>query len=124
MGLMAVAGFRLQRKVTDAVRDAQADHGLQQTLLVESVAGMETLKSMTGERAMMGRWYNLAEIGTHSQQRLKRINSIATGLAQSFQQITTISLIIGGSYLLDAGILTMGAKVGRAAGRERGGKIV
>src|SRR3546814_6664088 len=72
MALMAAAGFRLQRKVTDAVRDAQADHGLQQTLLVESVAGMETLKSMTGERAMMGRWYNLAEIGTHSQQRLKR----------------------------------------------------
>jgi len=109
MGLMAAAGFRLQRKVTDAARDAQADHGLQQTLLVESVAGMETLKSMTGERAMMGRWYNLAEIGTHSQQRLKRINSIAIGLAQSFQQISTISLIIGGYYLFDAGIITMGA---------------
>src|SRR3546814_8398967 len=70
---------------------------------------METLKSMTGERAMMGRWYNLAEIGTHSQQRLKRINSIAIGLAQSFQQISTISLIIGGYYLFDAGIITMGA---------------
>src|SRR3546814_20413371 len=62
MGLMTLAGFQLQRKVTDAVRDAQADHGLQQTLLVESVAGMETLKSMTGGRAMMGRWYNLDEI--------------------------------------------------------------
>src|SRR3546814_12441538 len=70
---------------------------------------METLKSMTGERAMMGRWYNLAEIGTHSQQRLKRINSVAVGLARSFQQISTISLIIGGYYLFDAGIITMGA---------------
>ena len=107
--LMATAGFFLQRKVTDAARDAQADHGLQQTLLVESVAGMETLKSMTGERAMMGRWYNLADIGSHSQQRLKRINSIAVGLAQTFQQINTISLIIGGYYLFDAGIITMGA---------------
>ena len=107
--LMAIAGFYLQRKVTDAARDAQADHGLQQTLLVESVAGMETLKSMTGERAMMSRWYNLADIGSHSQQRLKKIQSIAVGLAQSFQQVSSISLIIGGYYLFDAGIITMGA---------------
>ena len=109
MVLMAIAGFILQRKVTDAARDAQSDHGLQQTLLVESVAGAETLKSMTGERAMMGRWYNLAEIGSHSQLRLKRINSIAIGLAQTFQQVSSISLIIGGYYLFDAGIITMGA---------------
>ncbi len=109
MILMAIAGFVLQGKVTDAARDAQADHGLQQTLLVESVAGAETLKSMTGERAMMGRWYNLADIGSHSQIRLKKINSIAVGLAQSFQQVSSISLIIGGYYLFDAGIITMGA---------------
>ncbi|XUU59845.1 type I secretion system permease/ATPase [Erythrobacter sp. HA6-11] len=107
--MMAFAGWRLQQKVTDAARDAQADHGLQQTLLVESVAGMETLKSMTGERAMMGRWYNLAEIGSQSQIRLKNIQSVAVGLAQSFQQFCTIALIIGGYYLFDAGVITMGA---------------
>ena len=56
MGAMAVAGFFLQRKVVDAARDAQADAGLQQTLLVESLAGMETLKSMSGEGGMIGRW--------------------------------------------------------------------
>lgn len=109
MGLMVVAGFHLQRKVADAARDAQSDHGLQQTLLVESVAGMETLKSMSGERTMIGRWYNLAEIGSKSQQRLKRIQSKAVGLAQSFQQLNTIALIIGGYYMFDAGIITMGA---------------
>lgn len=109
MALMAIAGFILQRKVADAARDAQADHGLQQTLLVESVAGMETLKSMAGERSMISRWYNLAEIGSQSQVRLKRINSIAVGLASTFQQITSISLVIGGYYLFDAGKITMGA---------------
>ncbi|WP_427969837.1 type I secretion system permease/ATPase [Altererythrobacter sp.] len=109
MILMAAAGFYLQRKVADAAHDAQSDHGLQQTLLVESVAGMETLKSMSGERAMMGRWYNLADIGSHSQQRLKKIQSVAVGLAQSFQQVSSISLIIGGYYLFAAGKITMGA---------------
>ena len=47
--VMAALGLRLQRRVIAAAQDAQADHGLQQTLLVEAVAGMETLKSISGE---------------------------------------------------------------------------
>ncbi len=107
--LMAGAGFYLQRKVTDAARDAQADHGLQQTMLVESVAGMETLKSVSGERAMLGRWHSLAEIGSHSQLRLRRISAIAVSLASTFQQISSVSLVVGGYYLFAAGHITMGA---------------
>ncbi|MEM1053362.1 MAG: type I secretion system permease/ATPase [Pseudomonadota bacterium] len=107
--LMMIAGFVLQRKVTEAAQDAQADYGLQQTLLVESLAGMETLKSMGGEGGTLGRWYRLAETGVHSQERLRNVNSIAVGLAQTFQQISTVSLIIGGYYLFAAGQISMGA---------------
>lgn len=106
---MAAAGFTLQRKVTAAAQDAQADFGLQQTLLVESLSGMETLKSLTGEGGMIGRWHRLAEIGSHSQQRLRSITSLAVGLAQTFQQVSTIALIIGGYYMFAAGEITMGA---------------
>lgn len=109
MALMAIAGFILQRKVIEASRDAQADHGLQQTLLVESLAGMETLKSLTGEGSMVGRWYRLAEVGGNSQARLRKISSTAVGLAATFQQISSISLVIGGYYLFDAGQISMGA---------------
>ena len=106
---MAVAGFILQRKVVAAAQDAQADHGLQQTLLVESLAGMETLKSMAGEGGMISRWHRIAAIGSHSQQKLRNISSLAVGLAQVFQQVSTIALIIGGYYLFAAGDITMGA---------------
>jgi ATP-binding cassette subfamily C protein LapB len=109
IGIMAAAGFRLQRKAVQAAREAQADHGLQQTLLVESIAGIETLKSLAGEGAMIGRWRRLAELGTQSQQRMRDINSTAIGLAGSFQQVSNIALIVGGYYLFDAGKITMGA---------------
>ncbi len=107
--MMFAAGYILQRKVVDAARDAQADYGLQQTMLVESLTGMETLKSLSGEGTMMSRWHRLADIGTHSQQRLRDVNSYAVGLAQTFQQISTVSLIIGGYYLFAAGEISMGA---------------
>ena len=106
---MAVAGWILQKKVVNAARDAQADAGLQQTLLVESLAGIETLKSLSGEGGMVGRWRRLAEIGSHSQMRLRSINSLAIGLAQSFQQISSVALVIGGYYLFAAGSISMGA---------------
>ncbi|QDM41815.1 ATP-binding cassette domain-containing protein [Altererythrobacter sp. TH136] len=109
MAGMAIAGWILQKKVVDAARDAQADAGLQQTLLVESLAGMETLKSLSGESGMVGRWRRLAEVGSHSQMRLRSINSLAIGLAQTFQQVSSVALVIGGYYLFAAGTISMGA---------------
>jgi len=109
IAVMALAGLRLQRKIVRAAREAQADFGLQQTLLVESVAGIETLKSIAGEGAMLGRWRQIAELGSASQQRLRHISASAIGLAATFQQVSNISLILGGYYLFAAGKITMGA---------------
>ena len=106
---MLIAGLVLQRKVTEAAQDSQADYGLQQTMLVETLAGIETIKSVGGEGGILGKWYRLVESGTHSQEKLRKINSVAVGLAQSFQQLSTVSLIIGGYYLFAAGEISMGA---------------
>lgn len=105
---MFFAGLRLQRQVISAVKEAQADHGLQQTLLVESVAGIETLKSIGGEGVMLGRWRRLAELSAQSQQRLRDISSAAVGLSSTFQQCSSIALVVGGYYLFASGDVTMG----------------
>lgn len=107
--VMGAVGMRLQHKVIQAAREAQTDYGLQQTLLVESISGMETLKSIAGEGIMLGRWRRLAELGSHSQQRLRDITSSAVSLASTCQQVANIALIVGGYYLFDAGKITMGA---------------
>jgi len=109
MTFMFVQGVRLQHKVASAARNAQTDHGLQQTLLVETFAGMETLKSIAGEGVMLGRWRRLAELGAHSQQELRKISATAVGLASSFQQMSSIGLVVGGYYLFASGKITMGA---------------
>ena len=109
MAIMFALGLRLQRKVVRAAIEAQADYGLQQTLLVESIAGIETLKSIAGEGTMLGRWRRLSEMSAQSQQHLREISASAVGLSQSFQQVSNIALIIGGYYLFDAGKITMGA---------------
>ncbi|WP_338465537.1 ATP-binding cassette domain-containing protein [Novosphingobium sp. ZN18A2] len=106
---MGIFGLRLQRKVSRVALEAQADYGLQQTLLVESISGMETLKSLAGEGVMLGRWRRISEVGSHSQRRLRDISSAAIGLASTFQQVCSIGLVVGGYYLFAAGQITMGS---------------
>lgn len=106
---MIIAGYVLQREVVEAVRNAQTDNGLQQTLLMEAISGMETLKSIAGERVILGRWRGLAEMSAASQLRLRQINARAVTLASTFQQFSSVSLIIGGYYLFVSGQISMGA---------------
>jgi ATP-binding cassette subfamily C protein LapB len=51
----------------------------------------------------------LAEAGSYSQERLRSVNFIAVGLAQTFQQLSSVAMIIGGYYLFAAGSISMGA---------------
>ncbi len=54
--MMLVAGLSLQKAMGRAALDAQADSSLQHSVLVESIAGAETLKAVRAEGQMLGRW--------------------------------------------------------------------
>ncbi len=106
---MIVAGMVLQRRMTTASIDAQIDSGLQHSLLVEAIGGAETIKACTAEGRMVGRWRNLARMSAQTQERLRQLGAVSVTLASLCQQITSISLVIGGFYLFDAGQISMGA---------------
>lgn len=109
IAVMAVLGLRLRKRVERSALEAQADHGLQQTLLVESITGLETLKSIAGEGVMLGRWRRLAELSARSQERMRDVSTTAIGAAATCQQACSVMLILGGYYEFDAGRITMGA---------------
>jgi ATP-binding cassette, subfamily C, bacterial LapB len=106
---MIAAGMVLQRKMTVAAIDAQHDAGLQNSLLVESISGAETLKSCAAEGRIVSRWRNVASMSAQTQERLRRLSAISVTMASLCQQITSIALVIGGFYMFDAGTISMGA---------------
>ena len=106
---MIGAGMVLQRKMTVAAIDAQHDAGLQNSLLVESIAGAETLKSCAAEGRIVSRWRNVASMSAQTQERLRRLSAISVTMASLCQQITSIALVIGGFYMFDSGTISMGA---------------
>jgi ATP-binding cassette subfamily C protein LapB len=107
--LMFAAGMSLQKGMNQAALDAQADASLQHAVLVESIGGLETLKAQRAEGQMLGRWRRLSDMTASTQEKMRRLTSIAVNLASLSQQLISIGLLIGGFYLFNAGTMSMGA---------------
>jgi ATP-binding cassette subfamily C protein LapB len=106
---MLVAGFSLQKTMGRAALDAQADSSLQNSLLVESIAGAETLKAARAEGQMLGRWRRYSGMSAVTQERMRRLTAVAVNLAGVSQQLISVGLLIGGFYRFNEGEMTMGA---------------
>ena len=107
--IMLLAGVTLQKGMATAALDAQADASLQHSVLVESIAGAETLKAAGAEGQMLGRWRRYASMTAGTQERMRRFTAVAVNLAGLSQQLISIGLLIGGFYLFNEGKMTMGA---------------
>ncbi|MDQ3074559.1 MAG: type I secretion system permease/ATPase [Pseudomonadota bacterium] len=104
-----LAGFSLQRAMGRAAVDAQADSSLQHSVLIESIAGIETLKAARAEGQMLGKWRRYASMSAATQERMRRLTAMAVNLASVAQQVMSVGLVIGGFYLFNDGKITMGA---------------
>jgi ATP-binding cassette subfamily C protein LapB len=107
--LMLIAGLSLQKAMGRAAIDAQADASLQHSVLVESIAGAETLKSARAEGQMLGRWRRYSAMSAATSERMRKLTAIAVNLASVSQQTISIGLLIGGFYRFQEGEMTMGA---------------
>ena len=109
IALMLVAGLSLQKAMGRAAIDAQADASLQHSVLVELIAGAETLKAARAEGQMLGRWRRYAGMSAATQERMRRLTAVAVNLAGISQQLISVGLLIGGFYRFNEGQMTMGA---------------
>ncbi|MFL6841023.1 MAG: type I secretion system permease/ATPase [Sphingomicrobium sp.] len=109
IALMLIAGLSLQKAMGRAALDAQADSSLQHSVLVESIAGAETLKAARAEGQMLGRWRRYSAMSAATSERMRRLTAIAVNLASVSQQLISVGLLIGGFYQFQQGDMTMGA---------------
>jgi len=109
MVVMFVLGRIMQRQMSAAVLDAQADASLLQTTLFEAIGSLETVKACRAEGRMLSKWRRFSASNAHTQEKMRNLTSAAVNLATMCQQGTNIALIIGGFYLFNAGTISMGA---------------
>ncbi|MTD38002.1 type I secretion system permease/ATPase [Erwinia sp. CPCC 100877] len=109
--LIIIISMIIQWPLSRVMKENMRDASLKQGVLIESIEGMETLKSVCGEAHMQRRWENFSALQSANAMKAKRYSTMATVVVAFLQQFQTVVIVISGVYLIDAGTFTMGALV-------------
>ena len=106
-----VAGLLIQPLVRRLTANAMADGQSKQSVLVEVLAGLETLKTMPGIGMLRDRWMSsVSQQGEFSSQA-RFWSQLTSNLSQTGQQLSQVGIVVYGVYLIAAGDLTMGSLI-------------
>ncbi|WP_082746552.1 MULTISPECIES: ATP-binding cassette domain-containing protein [Stenotrophomonas] len=110
--LIVIISVSIQWPLARVMKENLRESSLKQGVLIESIEGMETLKSTGGSANMQRRWQHFSALQSATSMKSRRLSSIATGTVTLLQQLQTVVLVITGVYLITAGTLSMGALIG------------
>lgn len=106
--LALIAGILFQRAIQRHSRLNLAGANRKAGLLVEAVDGAESLKANNAEWKLQARWNHLvAEVG-ESEEKIRAYSALSQNMTVAFQQLSYVSLMALGAYLVTENLLTMG----------------
>jgi ATP-binding cassette subfamily C protein LapB len=106
--VMVLAGFVIQRLLGQELTRAQFTTAHRHSLMVELVNARETIKSLSGQGALLRRWDVISREASFSADRIKRLSAWSATIGYGVQLAVTIAIVIAGAYLFDAGAVTVG----------------
>ncbi len=80
-------------------------------LMVESLAGLDAIKTNNSAELFVDRYRNTVKEGASSSRQSKVLSQLATNSASTAQLLSLVGIIFYGTFLIDAGTVSMGALV-------------
>jgi ATP-binding cassette subfamily C protein LapB len=110
--LIIIVSLAVQWPLSRVMNENTREIAQRQGLLIESIDGLETLKSVQGEGVMQRRWDNSSALAAESARKSKVLTSFMTTFMSFIQQVNTVVMVVTGVYLIHDGQLSMGAMIG------------
>ncbi|WP_048648188.1 type I secretion system permease/ATPase [Nitratireductor soli] len=104
-----IIGFVAQSRIGRRVASANNEAAQRQSLLVETISTIETVKSLRAERVLLRRWSELAKNASRTAESIKQLSSWAANMTQFVQQLVTVALVVAGAYEFSQGNISSGA---------------
>ncbi len=111
IAIIFLYGYFIQPALRSSIEKTFKASAQKNATLIESLSGIETIKSMRMEGAVQSRWEKSTAYIADWGIRTKFISSSATNFCLFIQQVSVGSVIIGGVYLIAAGEVTMGGLI-------------
>jgi ATP-binding cassette subfamily C protein LapB len=109
--IMLVYAFSVQTKMHELSETMYRASAARNATLIESLVGLETVKALGIEGAMQRKWEHTAHFLTEVGSKLRLLSQSINNGSNAIQQITTVSLVLLGVYLVTDGDLTMGGLI-------------
>jgi len=104
-----VVGVVSQARIKRLAGAQQVSMHARNGLLVEAIAGSETIKALGAGWRFADRWRSISHDILGSARQLRSVNAVASSLATSLSNQAYLAMMVFGVYLIEAGQITVGA---------------
>ena len=106
--IVILIGLLLQPVLRRLSGDTIVQGQNKQSLMVEIIAAIKTLKTVRGFGSLYDRWMESVALQDNYSHRMKYSGQLAQTTVQAAQQLNQIGIVVYGVYLINSGDLTMG----------------
>ena len=106
-----LVGLSIRKRVMQQAREGAALSNLKTGLLVETVEGIETIKSGSGGWRFLSRWIGVNAQTIHTDLQSRRASEAVSYLSGAIQQISYALLVVVGAVVVMQGQMTLGALI-------------
>jgi len=98
----------IQYFLRGVIQKSYVEDKIRQGVLVETVSGVEIIKSVRADGRMRQLWEKSIGITSKYGKRARILSQLATYYSAFITQITSVAVVVYGAYLAEAGEITMG----------------
>ncbi|WP_211294920.1 type I secretion system permease/ATPase [Novosphingobium guangzhouense] len=109
--LMILPGLLMQRSLADLSRQTLREGAIKNSVLIEAVENIETIKTGRGEGRALQMWESLSAKLAETARRSHSLSSALTYGAAMVQQLCYVGVVAFGVYRIGEGAMTVGALV-------------
>ena len=109
--VVIIAGLLIQPIIRKLSFNAAQDGQSKQSVIVEVLSGMETLKTLPGINLLRDRWVDSVDRQGITSAKSKFWSQLTANFSQSGQQLSQVGIVVYGVFLIADGTLTMGSLI-------------
>jgi ATP-binding cassette, subfamily C, bacterial LapB len=109
--ILITAGLFYQIPLRRAANKHSAETAQRHSVLVETIAALETVKLLRAEGHLQAIWEGLTGVTSKTVERVRQLNSSLANFSSFVQQLVAVLIVVVGAYMFKDGLISMGAIV-------------
>ncbi|MFO1257126.1 MAG: type I secretion system permease/ATPase [Gammaproteobacteria bacterium] len=109
--IVVLAGLIIQKPLNQIVKESYRYSGQKHAMLIESLAGVETIKSLSAEGSLQRKWEHVVGMAAKLGTKVRGLSLAAINFSAFVQQIAGVIVVIVGVHIIGEGEMTMGALI-------------